>query len=207
MLQSKTVSEQVIWNTFVMGALMGVGKEAGSASSIPPPQLVGGATIPYRLVSATRTAFRRCGLQLGDSQTSWWSHRPQPSRPLNCTCLGEYLYELGQPGLRGDFLFPYKYNPVQIRSHLKLSEPTCLRNLSLSVPWCMSSMCDTHFRKGIARRDYEFVLWGDVENRSQATQKNYTHFRRVLMADLRALLKVMRAERELRESSPMALDL
>lgn len=95
----------------------------------------------YSIVAADVGTFKSCGLDLSHSSnrpehSSWWSHRQRASEPaLNCSCLGAKVYQLGQAGLRGDFVFPYKWNPVQIKSHLRLSASTCLPGLAQHVPW------------------------------------------------------------------------
>jgi len=149
----------------------------------------------YSIVAADVGTFKSCGLDLSHSShrpehSSWWSHRPQASEPaLNCSCLGAKVYQLGQAGLRGDFIFPYKWNPVQAKSHLRLSSTTCLPGLAQHVPWCVSSLCDTPFRKERVVRDFgPSVLWGELEQDMERNGQG-SIFRRQTMSDLHSLLK------------------
>ena len=201
LLRSKSVSEQVVWNTFLLAA-GATGSGAGG----------GALRQRYAFVSATRAALRPCGLHTVPSPDgSVWTHRPPPpsgpalAAAVNCSCLGEVLYGLGQAGLRGDFLFPYRWNPVQHASKLRLSEPRCLAGLRRRIPWCVSSLCDVPFRKERVAADFgPRVLWGDLE--ADAERAAPGSWRRVAMKDLLTTLRKTKPPEPRRAAEQMADD-
>lgn len=172
LMQSKSVSEQLIWYTFLWSRRqlrLGSAKHPRvhtAMSRLLPGSETGPDRASYRFVAATPEGVRPCGLSLSEQQTSLWDHQHhKSSSAVNCSCLGAHLFALGQAGLRGEYLFPFKWTPVQAKSHLRLREPGCLRALRVHIPWCLSTLCDAAYRdpEKSLREFGRSPMWGQME--------------------------------------------